>query len=54
MDSEGAPRCFWTVQGDEAAGVDEEDEGRWRRSSGALGHHEEEEEGEKAMGENEK
>lgn len=53
-DSGGAPRHFWSVQGDAAAGVDEEDEGQRRRSSGALGRREEEDEGEKAKGENEK
>ena len=54
IDSGGAPRRFWSVQGDAAAGVDEEDEGRWRQSSGALGRRVEGEEGEKAKGENEK
>ena len=41
---------FWSVQGDAAAGVEAGDEGRRRRSSGALERCEEEEEGEKAKG----
>ena len=45
---------LWSVHGDVAAGVDEGDEGWRRRSSGELGRREEEEEGEKAKGENEK
>lgn len=45
---------FWFVLGDAAAGVEVGDEGRRRRSSGALECCEKEEEGEKAKGENEK
>ena len=45
---------FWFVQGDAAAGVDEGDEGRRRRSSSALERCEEEDEDEKAKGESEK
>ena len=52
-DSGGVSRRFWFVQGDAAARVDEGDEGRWWRSSGAL-EHREEEEGEKEKGENDR
>ena len=45
---------FWFVQGDAAAGVEAVDEGRRRRSSGALERCEEEDEDEKAKGESEK
>ena len=43
---------FWFVQGDAAAGVEAVHEGRRRRSAGALEHCEEEDEDEKAKGEN--
>ena len=42
-DSEGVSRCFWTVQGDAAAVVDEGDGGRRWRSLGGLVRREEEE-----------
>ena len=45
---------FWSVQGDAAAGVEVGDEGRRRRSSCGMVRREEEEEGEKEMGENER
>ena len=51
IDSGGAPRRFWSVQGDAAAGVDEEDEGRWWRSSCGLVRREEEEDEKEKRGE---